>query len=310
MHSLRIASLLFLILFLVSCGSGDGAGSGQNAPPADPKAPTLGAISDIFVDQGGPALSFNLSATDPNMSQLTFSMDGSVGGAYNVESAGATLSSDGAFYWDYNGNGIVAADYVVEFTVTNAEGYSDSQNVTITLGDGSPIVATIPDQTATLGSTTPVSFSVSASDPNGLSLTYAVDASYGAGTDPSVVAAFNASTQQFSWDISAQLQGVYSVKFVVTNSNGKSSEVIAKITIQDANAQQFANGESKYNGHCRSCHGPEGRLGSQTPIQCIDSLTYYGKVNGGSMSGYASSFSTQDKADVLYYLNNVDPSRC
>jgi len=305
MQSLRIAYLLFFIIFLASCG-----GEGDNPPPSSPKSPTLNAINDIVVAQGGPVLAFNLTASDPNLSLLTFTMDGSVGGAYNIETAGATLSSDGAFSWDYNVAGIVAADYIVEFTVTNAEGYSDSQSVTITLSDGSPIIAAIPDQMATLGSTTPVSFSVSASDPNGLSLNYAVDTSYGAGTDPNVVAAFNTGTHLFSWDISAELQGIYNVRFIVTNSNGKSSTSVAKITIQDASSQQFANGESQYSAHCQTCHGPGGRFGTQTQIQCIDSLTFYEKVNGGSMSGYAASMSAQDKADVLYYLNNVEPTRC
>jgi len=78
-------------------------------------------------------------------------------------------------------------------------------------------------------------------------------------------------------------------------------------------ATAYSNGGTQYNAHCLSCHGPGGAGGSQTLIKCIDSVTYYEKVNsGGSMSGYASSMSAQDKADVLYYLDNpnMDTTYC
>ncbi len=53
-----------------------------------------------------------------------------------------------------------------------------------------------------------------------------------------------------------------------------------------------------------------GNAGSAVPIQCIDSLTFYARINGGNMSGYASGWSDSDRDAVFFYLNNVDPGNC
>ena len=410
MQVLRVLTFCLPLIFLAACDQAQDTPA-ETVPPT---APTLAAIGNKVVAQGGTPLSFTLSATDPKNSPLTFSMDGSVGGAHNVENEGATLGSNsGVFSWDYTTNASVAGDYVVTFTVTNATGDSDSETITITLNDGSPVMATIGNKSgysgsptalaftvsatdpnglpltyamdgsvgagadpstlgamfdapnrafswdlslvspasfvvkftvtnsngqsdsetititvldsspvlatignksATVGATTPISFSVSASDPNGLSLTYTMDGSVGAGVDPSTIgASFDPVSRVFTWDISnATLVpvGSYTVKFTVTNSNGQSDSETITISIQAVPTADYANGESQYGAHCQSCHGPGGRFGTATQIQCIDSATFYEKVNGGSMTGYASSMTTQDKADVLYYLNMYDASRC
>lgn len=208
MQVFRVSLICLVFSLFTGCGGG---GDSESAAPADPNAPVLASVGSMSVIQGGTAINFSLSATDPNNSILSYAMDAGVGPGMNPQTYGASFDiGTGTFTWDFNGSPL--GDYSVKFTVSNAEGYSDSETVTI--------------------------------------------------------------------------------------------------TVQDGAAAQYANGETQYGAHCQSCHGPGGRFGSATQIQCIDSATYYSKVNGGSMSGYASSMSDQDKADVLYYLDNYDPTRC
>jgi len=297
-------------MFLAACGQGDDP-SGDNTPAVNPNAPTLGAIGNKVVAQGGSTLVITLSATDPNQSALTFSWDPTVGPGANPESQGAVFTPGNAtFSWNYGASPI--GQYSAKFIVTNNQGLSDSETISIRINDGSPVLNPIGNKTASLGSTTAINFTVSATDPNGLSLSYAMDGSVGAGADPATLGATFAS-RVFNWDISnASLvtAGTYNVKFTVTNSNGQFDSETISITIQDASSAQYANGQSKYNTYCKSCHGEGGVGGTATLIQCIDSVTYYTAVNGGVMNGQASALSTQDKADVLYYLDNYAPGKC
>jgi len=311
----RVSQICMVIMLLAGCGE-DGSPSGQGLPPVDSHSPTLAAIGNKVVSQGGNALNFQLSATDPNSLQITFSIDGSVGPGLNPENYGATLGGVNAdtFSWDYTQNNAPQGNYSVQITATNSDGYSDSETVAIVINDGSPQLTQISNINASLGATTPVTFTANANDPNGLSVTYSLDGSVGSGTDPTTLGAMISPTSgAFSWDISdanTVVVGSYTMDVIATNSNGQSDSVRVTITVQDAANAQFTNGESQYSAHCERCHGPGGRFGTETQIQCIDSVTFYSKVNGGTMSGYAASMTTQDKADVLYYLNNYDPTRC
>ena len=274
-------------------------------------SPVLSAIGDKTVSLGGQALTFTISATDPNNLSLVYSMNAGVGPGSNPETSGASFNADTrTFSWDYSNSNATPGNYNVQFTVTNSDSKTDSETIRITVLDGSPILNAIGDKTVTQGGPA-MSFTVSASDPNNLSLTYSMDASVGPGLNPQTAgASFNTATRTFSWDYSNATVGDYNVQFTVTNPDLKSASETIRITVQEQPSGDFNNGLAKYGQNCESCHGPGGRFGSQTAIQCIDSATFDEKINGGSMSGYASSWSTQDEIDVLYYLNNVEPTRC
>lgn len=174
-----------------------------------------------------------------------------------------------------------------------------------------PVLTAIGNKTVTVGDT--LTFTVSATDPNNLVLVYSSDGSVGSGPNPyteaGMNASFNVNTHQFSWNTTSVATGDYYVQFSVMNTNAESDSETIRIRLQTT-PTQFDTGEQKYNTNCQSCHGTGGVGGSQTLIQCIDRATFEDKINGGSMTSYASSWSTSDKEAVLYYLNNVNPGAC
>jgi len=171
---------------------------------------------------------------------------------------------------------------------------------------------TIGDQTAVANDN--ANFTLSSSNPNGGTLSYSVSVVTGS-ADPFNVASGNDATFNmsgngaFNWTPSDTEVGSYELQFTVQNSNGESDSETILIIVEAARGQ-FEIGEDNYNADCQRCHGPGGNGGSQVPIQCIGSTVFYAKVNGGSMTGYASGWSDSDKDAVLFYLNNVDPGNC
>jgi len=176
----------------------------------------------------------------------------------------------------------------------------------------SPVLSTIGYKSIILGDP-PLKFTVTASDPNNLTLMYSTDGTVGTGPNPYVdtgsVASFDPNTHQFNWDVTGVAPADYWVQFTVMNTNGYSASEIIRIRVQDQ-PSEFEIGQRKYDANCSSCHGPEGRNGNQTLLQCVDPTLFYDKINGGSMTGYASSWSSSDQDAVLFYLHNVNPSIC
>lgn len=158
-----------------------------------------------------------------------------------------------------------------------------------------------------------LAFTVTATDPNGLGFTFAANGS--AGTNPFTVtgtkATFindtNSGTGQFSWDTTTATAGDYYIEFSVKNTNEVIDSEIVKITVL---GPQFILGEQKYNDNCQGCHGTGGIGGSKPTLQCISSVIFDQKVNGGSMTQNASALSDADKAAVLFYLQNIPLSSC
>ena len=173
-----------------------------------------------------------------------------------------------------------------------------------------PVLNSIGDKMVVAGGN--LTFTVTATDPNNLDLILSRDGSVGGGslnpfTETGSLATFNTNTGQFTWNTASVIEGVYQVQFSVMNTNAETDSETIRISVLG----QFALGEQRYNADCQSCHGPEGRFGSETLIQCIDSATFFEKINpGGSMAQYANQWSTSDKNAVLFYLNNVNPTFC
>jgi len=188
---------------------------------------------------------------------------------------------------------------------TGGSGGSGGNNSTLSLN-------TIGNQTAAANDN--VNFTLSSSNPNGGTVSYSVAVVTGS-ADPFNVASGNDATFNmsgngvFNWTPSDSEVGSYELQFTAENTNGESDSETIMIIVEAAPGQ-FEIGENKYNADCQRCHGPGGNGGSQVPIQCIQSVVFYEKVNGGSMTGYASGWSDSEKDAVLFYLNNVDPGNC
>lgn len=235
-------TFLALLLALAGCGQDDGASA---------TAPVLDPIGDQSVLQGSGTLNFTVTASDPNVLPLSFSWDPAIGPHANPQSDGATFNTgNGQFSWNYTG--VAAGDYSAKFTVTNSNGESDSEIITISVSDGSPILASIGNKSITEGGSTLI-INLSANDPQSLNLTYSIDGSVGPGLNPENYGA-TISSNQFSWDYTGNTAptGDYSIKFTVTNSNGLSDSETITITLASAAA---VNGQALYEAHCASCHG-------------------------------------------------------
>ncbi len=176
--------------------------------------PVLAAIGNKSVNEGSN-LSFTISATDPDGGTLTYSATGlPTGAVFNV--------STRVFSW--TPTYVQAGSYSVTFTVTDAGGLSDSETTVITANNVNrpPVLNTIGNKTITVGQS--LTFSVSATDPDGDALTYSASGLPAGAT-------FNASTRVFSWTPAAGQAGSYNITFTVTDSRGLSNSETITIAV-------------------------------------------------------------------------------
>jgi len=183
------------------------------------RAPVLAAIDDQSVNEGS-LLTISLSATDADDDTVSFSA-GSL-------PAGSVFSGS-TFIWTptYSQAG------TFELTFTASDGTAtDSQSVTVTVNNvnRAPVLDAIPDKSVSEASL--LTFEVSATDPDGESLTYsAVGLPSGA----------SFSGQTFSWTPShAQADNTYQVTFTASDGSLEDSQVVT-ITVTDNSAPVVTN---------------------------------------------------------------------
>jgi PKD repeat protein len=168
------------------------------------RVPVLAGIGGKSVNEG-QSLSFTLSATDADGNALTYSASGLPAGA-------SFNTSTRTFAWTpgYTQAGM----YSVAFAVTDGA-LSDSETITIAVYNinRAPVLAATGTRTVILGQT--LSFTITASDPDGDALVYSV------GKLPSG-ASFNAASRTFTWRPARRQAGIHSITFTV--SDGKLSD--------------------------------------------------------------------------------------
>ena len=180
--------------------------------------PILNSIGNKTVNEG-VLLSFTISGTDPDGNALTYI-------ASNLPSGATFDAQTRIFSWipDYSQSGSYPNIY---FEVS--DGYlTDSENISITVNDinRAPILSAIGNKTVDEGVL--LSFTISATDPDGDTLTYlASNLPSGATFDP--------QTQTFSWTPDYSQSGPHNnIYFEVSDGNLTDSEAI-KITVNNAN---------------------------------------------------------------------------
>jgi hypothetical protein len=184
-----------------------------NAPPV------LAAIGDRSVSEGD-TLTFTVSATDVDGNALTYSASGLPAGA-------AFDPATRTFSWtpDYEQAG---AHTGVVFSVADdgSPSKGDTETITITVTDvnRAPELAAIGDRTVTEGGT--LTFTVSATDADGDTLTYAAS-SLPAG------ASFDPATRTFAWTPGYDQAGSFpGLVFTVDDGTASDSESIT-VTVDD-----------------------------------------------------------------------------
>jgi len=191
------------------------------------RPPVLGTIGSKSVDEGTP-LTFTVTASDPDGDNLTFS-------ASNVPTGASFNPSTRVFSWTPAFGD--AGNYDVTFTVTDdgTPAESDSEVVTITVGNMNrpPVLDPIGSKSVDEGD--PLSFTISASDPDGDGLTFSA-------SNLPTGASFNPTSRVFSWTPNYGAAGNYNVQFTVTD-NGSPAESdleIVNITVVDPSIGNLA----------------------------------------------------------------------
>ena len=195
------------------------------------RVPVLALIGTQRVAEGA-SLRVALSATDADGDRLSYSASG--------RPAGSSFSG-GVFSWTptYEQSGT----YRVTFTVSDGQGGTDEETVTIAVGETNrePVLASIGWQRVAEGER--LQLVVSATDADGDGLTYSAS---GRPTGATL------SDSTFSWTPSYQQSGTYQVTFTVSDGRGGMDRKTVMITVGETNrvpvlasigAQQVAEGE-------------------------------------------------------------------
>jgi len=184
-----------------------------------------------------------------------------------------------------------------------------------------PTLSSIGNKTVTSGDT--VSFTVNATDPNGLTLMYDSDGSVGAGFDPYTEIVPSAmfdeplTPRQFSWSTNGVPLGDYFIAFSVMNSAGFSHGETIRISIQNTPQpqNQFQIGQTLYNADCRGsgCHNDEDNnvpIGTSFTVLCQpeSAIKFFTELGPRSMPIF--SYTAAQEAAIANYLNNVRPGDC
>ena len=186
-------------------------------------APVLTPIAD---KQGaeGSLLTFTATATDLDVpaQTLTFSLTGS-------PPSGASIhATTGVFTWTPSGSQSGTYTIGVRVTDNGAGSLHDDQDVTVVIAEGNlpPVIVAIPDQAATVGEL--LAFQVSASDPNGDTLTYSIADDVGAAPAGLAIS----STGVVTWTPQGEHgNGVFVVYIRVTDNGTPSFSSLATATL-------------------------------------------------------------------------------
>jgi RHS repeat-associated protein len=187
------------------------------------RPPSLDPVSDRSIAETKP-LSFQVTGSDPDGDELTFSVD--------HLPAGALFDPDAQdFSWTPTDE--QAGEYDISFSVSDGD-LTDSIVVHITVIDfnvnSSPSLTPVADQEINEGAT--LTFQVTASDPNDDSLTFNVNglppgAAFDATADP--------NTYSFSWTPDFYQAGDDTVNFTVSDPEGLSDTMDVNITVNNVN---------------------------------------------------------------------------
>ena len=180
------------------------------------RPPVLNSIGAKTVNES-ELLEFTITAGDLDGDALTYTVG-------NLPTGASFNAAQQMFSWTpgYGASG----NYNVTFTVTDngSPAQSDSEQVTITVGDVNrpPVLNSIGAKTVNENES--LDFTITASDPDGDALTYTV------GNLPTG-ASFDANQHNFSWTPGYGTSGSYTVTFTVTDDGASTQSDSEEITI-------------------------------------------------------------------------------
>ncbi len=187
------------------------------------RAPLLDAIGPQSLTEGD-SINLVLTASDPDGDALTYS-------ATNLPTGAVFIPSTRSFSWIPDNT--QAGAYDVTFRVSDAS-LSNSEIVTISVANGNeaPVLDAVGAQT--ISENSPLSFVITASDPNNDDLTF-----FASGLPTG--ATFDAAQQRFSWTPDYTQAGSFSVSFLVSDAVLTDSETV-NITVVNTNLPPTISG--------------------------------------------------------------------
>lgn len=198
-------------------------------------APVLDPIANRLII-AGETLSFSASATDEDRpaQQLTFSLPGVAEGEAADPPAGATITSDGQFFWTPS-ESQARSTYTIKVRVTDELGLEHDQSFMVTVQD-SPVAPVFdPVSARTVPEGDEVFITLNATDGNiqpdgtGDTLTYSLQSGPAGAT-------LDGESGEFRWQTGeADGPGDYDVTVRVTDATGLFDETTFTITVEEVN---------------------------------------------------------------------------
>jgi len=263
------------------------------------RPPVLDPIGNKTVNEG-ELLEFTVTANDPDGDNMTFS-------ASNLPSGATFDPQTQVFNWA-PGHGQAGTYTGVLFTVTDdgAPPVSDSEEITITVGDANrpPVLDPIGNKTVNEGEL--LEFTVTATDPDGDALTFSA-------SNLPAGASFDALTQTFSWTPGYGDSGNYTALFNVTDNGNppmSDSEEISIISSAPDTTPPYTTNHSPAPGESEVPANTLITLEIRDARVGVDESTITMTVNGSpvthSISGTPSAYSiTYDPPTDFGYEETV-----
>jgi len=210
-------------------GGYDDSGAPPPPPPPPNNPPNVPAIpSGPMTGYSGIPYSFSTSTTDPDGDQVKYTFDWGDGtsSTTGLQPSGSTGSLSHA----WNGQG----EYRVWVKATDSRGASSdwSSPLTITIPNRPPNAPSAPSGPANGYTATSYTFTTSATDPDGNQLKYTFDWGDGATTITNYLSSGSTASASHKWSQA----GTYSIKVMVTDSDGADSGWSSSVTINIENA--------------------------------------------------------------------------
>ncbi len=183
------------------------------------RAPVLESIGSKSIDENN-TLSFSVSASDADNDTITYSVESLPSGAAFVSQS---------FTWTPGYE--QAGTHQVTFVASDSQA-QDSETITVTVNNvnRAPILSTIGNQSVYTDDS--LTFTVSATDPDGDTITYSVEGSPSGATF---------ANQTFSWTPGDSQVGSYEVTFAASDDNAQDSESITITVSADTSAPSVTN---------------------------------------------------------------------
>ena len=204
------------------------------------EAPTITSATSTSITENTSGIIYSASASDPENDTLTYSLSGTDKDDFIIDSSTGAISfantPDHESPTDNNTDNI----YQVTLEVSDANGNSSNQALTITVTDVNEAPAIISENSASVSENTSITttiYTASATDPENDNLTYALS-----GTDTSDLIIDSSTgaisfinTPNYEAPTDANNDNVYQVTLQVSDDNGNSTSQALTISVTDVN---------------------------------------------------------------------------